>query len=123
MKIFGFSELFRFEGFIIDTITCTEGFVQIALHRDRRRNAGYPNVVWKFCPNAEIIYDKFHIVKNLNEAVDQVRELLNILKFGMTNAAMERFNATVSKVIARGHGYRDLKYLVLKYTTNGKIFT
>jgi len=178
------------------------------------RNASYPPVVRKFCPNAEIVFDKFHIVKNMNEAVDQVRreetraaekndqpiikgerynllrhrehlkpeqrialqslldlnaninaaymlkeafrdfwtyrylgsakkfltwwlslalesglrpmirfgtglcgdmrELLNILKFGMSNAAMERFNATVARVIARGHGYRDLQYLFLK---------
>ena len=178
------------------------------------RNGSYPNVVRKYCPNAEIVYDKFHIVKNLNEAVDQVRreetckakekkkpiikgerynllrhsenlkpeqrvnlqtlldlneninaaymlketfrnfwtyrylgcarkflswwmalalesglrpmikfgtgllgdirELLNILKFGMSNASMERFNATVSRVLARGHGYRDERYLFLK---------
>jgi transposase len=43
-----------------------------------------------------------------------VRELLNVLKFGMSNAPMERFNATVAKVIARGHGYRDQQYLFLK---------
>lgn len=178
------------------------------------RNGSYPNVVKRYCPNAEIVYDKFHIVKNLNEAVDQVRReetkeaeknkkrfikgerynllrhsenlkpeqrvslqtlldlnekineaymlketfrnfwtyrylgcartflswwmslalesglrpmikfgtglfndlrsLLNILKFGMSNAAIERFNGTVSRVIARGHGYRDERYLFLK---------
>ena len=37
------------------------------------RTAAYKGVVQKFCPNAVIVYDKFHIVKNLNEAVDQVR--------------------------------------------------
>jgi len=42
------------------------------------------------------------------------RVLLNILIFGMTNAAMERFNATVAKAIASGHGYRNVKYLFLK---------
>ena len=178
------------------------------------RNGSYPNVVRKYCPNVEIVYDKFHIVKNLNDAVDQVRReetrkakekkkpiikgerynllrhsenlkpeqrvnlqtlldlneninaacmlketfrnfwtysylgcarkflswrmalalesglrpmikfgtgllgdvrrLLNILKFGMSNASMERFNATVSRVLARGHGYRDERYLFLK---------
>jgi transposase len=178
------------------------------------RTAAYKNVVQKFCPNAEIVYDKFHIVKNLNEAVDTVRreetrkavkankpivkgerynilrnkenlkpeqrvslkalldlneninsaymlkeafrdfwtyrylgsarkfltwwmtlamesglqplvrfgvgvcrdsrELLNVLKFGTTNAAMERFNGTVARVIARGHGYADQQYLFLK---------
>jgi len=178
------------------------------------RTAAYRGVVEKFCPNAAIVYDKFHIVKNLNEAVDQVRreetrkaeeekkpivkgerynllrnsenlkpeqrvslqslldlnenincayvlkeafrdfwayqhfgyarkflswwqglalesglqplirfglgvcrdwrELVNVLKFGATNAAMERFNGTVAKVIARGHGYRDQRYLFLK---------
>ena len=37
------------------------------------RTAAYKGVVEKFCPQAAIVYDKFHIVKNLNEAVDQVR--------------------------------------------------
>ena len=178
------------------------------------RSAAYKSVVKKFCPQAAIVYDKFHIMKNLNEAVDQVRraetkeaykekqpiikgerynilrnsenlkpeqrvslqalldlnanincaymlkgafryfwtyrhfgyankflswwlslalesglqpmirfgmgvcrdwqELVNVLKYGFTNAAMERFNGTVAKVIARGHGYRDQDYLFLK---------
>jgi transposase len=178
------------------------------------RTAAYKNVVQKFCKNAAIVYDKFHIVKNLNEAVDQVRreetrkaeaekkpivkgerynilrnsenlkpeqrvslkalldlneninsaymlkeafrdfwtyqhfgyarkfltwwltmamesglrpminfgvgvcrdwrELLNVLRYGFTNAAMERFNGTVARVIARGHGYKDQQYLFLK---------
>ena len=34
MKTEGFRELFRFEGFIMDRITCSAGFVQIAVHRD-----------------------------------------------------------------------------------------
>ena len=184
------------------------------------RTAAYRGVVKKFCPKAEIVYDKFHIVKNLNEAVDQVRreetrkaekekkpivkgerynilrnnenlkpeqrirlqalldlneninnaymlkeafrnfwtstylgsarkflgwwmslalkskleplikfgtgllgdvrELLNILKFATTNAAMERFNGTVARVIARGYGYRDQRYLFLKLRQQSK---
>jgi len=178
------------------------------------RSAAYKSVVQKFCPNAVIVYDKFHIVKNLNEAVDEVRreetrkaekdnkpivkgerynilrhsenlkpeqrvslkalldlneninhaymlkeafrdfwtyrylgsarkflswwlslalesglrplvrfgigvcrdhrELLNVLQWGATNAAMERFNGKVAHVIARGHGYRNQRYLFLK---------
>lgn len=178
------------------------------------RNASYPKAVKEFCPNAVVIYDKFHIVKNLNDAVDQVRRdetrkaeqdrrliikgerynlfrlretltdeqcqrlddllklnkpicaayilkesfrqfwgytnikraskflsqwtmqavegglkplirfgqgllrdkaaLLASLQYGFTNAAMERFNGTVSRVIARGFGYRNKSYLFLK---------
>jgi transposase len=178
------------------------------------RTAAYKGVVQKFCPKAVIVYDKFHIAKNLNEAVDTVRreetrkaeaekkpfikgerynilrnsehlkpeqrvslqelldlnenincayllkevfrdfwsyqhfgyarkflgwwmglalesglkplitfgkgvcrdwqELVNVVKYGQTNAPMERFNGTVAKVIARGHGYRDQRYLFLK---------
>jgi transposase len=36
------------------------------------RTAAYRGVVKKFCPKAEIVYDKFHIVKNLNEAMTPV---------------------------------------------------
>jgi len=178
------------------------------------RSAAYKSVVQKFCPHAAIVYDKFPIVKNLNEAVDEVRreetrkaerdnkpivkgerynilrnrenwkpeqrvslkalltlneninraymlkeafrdfwsyrslgsarkflswwlsvaleselrplinfgvgvcrdhrELLNVWRWGATNAAMERFNGKVALVIARGHGYRDQRYLFLK---------
>lgn len=178
------------------------------------RNASYPKAVKKFCPQATIVYDKFHIFKNLNDAVDQVRRaetskakgqkkdfikgqrynlfrhsdklkesqktsleallklnkeicaayilkesfrrfwdytyiksaskflshwvmqaiegklkplirfgkgllqdkygLLASLKFGFTNAAMERFNGTVARIIARGFGYKNLDYLFLK---------
>jgi transposase len=178
------------------------------------RTAAYKGVVQKFCPNVAIVYDKFHIVKNLNEAVDKVRreetqkavkeskpivkgerynilrnkenlkpeqrvslkalldlneninrayilkeafrdfwtyrylgsarkflgwwlglaleselcpminfgvgvcrdwrEIVNVLQYGFTNAAMERFNGTVARVIARGHGYKDQQYLFLK---------
>jgi transposase len=184
------------------------------------RTAAYKGVVQKFCPQAEIVYDKFHIVKNLNEAVDQVRreetkkaekeetpiikgerynilrsrenlkpeqrvslrallklneninaaymlkeafrdfwsyrylgsarkflswwlslaleselrplitfgrgvcrdhrELLNVLLYGTTNAAMERFNGTVARVIARGFGYKDERYLFLKLRQQAK---
>jgi transposase len=184
------------------------------------RTAAYKGVVQKFCPNAVIVYDKFHIVKNLNEAVDQVRreetkkaekektpmikgerynilrsrenlkpeqrvslkallklneninaayvlkeafrdfwsyrylgsarkfltwwlsmaleselrpmitfgrgvcrdwrELLNVLQYGTTNAAMERFNGTVARVIARGFGYKDERYLFLKLRQQSK---
>ena len=33
------------------------------------------------------------------------RELLHILQFGFTNATTERFNGTVARVIAKGHGH------------------
>ena len=36
------------------------------------------------------------------------RELLNVLRFGLTNAAMERFNGTVARVMARGYGYASV---------------
>lgn len=178
------------------------------------RNASYPKAVKEFCPNAVVVFDKFHIVKNLNEAVDQVRreetakairqkksiikgerfnllrhrdklnedqkrsldellalnkpicaayilkesfrelwhytyigsaskflshwvmqavegglnplirfgrgllrdksELLASLQFGYTNAAMERFNGTVARIISRGFGYKNLDHLFLK---------
>lgn len=39
----------------------------------RDRNASYPKAVKEFCPNAVVVYDRFHIVKSLNAAVDQVR--------------------------------------------------
>jgi hypothetical protein len=51
------------------------------------------------------------------------RALLNILKFGVTNPSMERFNADVARVIARGHGYKDQHYLFLKLRQIAKKIT
>ena len=178
------------------------------------RNASYPKAVNEFCPYAEIVLDKFHIVKNVNDAVDKTRReettkalkekrpiikgkrylllrsrdslstyqyeslnellslnetinrayiqkesfgrfwlfmrpsvaikflknwkdeclkhglkhlakvaigllenipnLISTLNFSYTNAAMERFNVVVSKIIRRGYGYKNLTYLFLK---------
>lgn len=38
-------------------------------------NAGYFKAVRKFCPNAEIAVDRFHLVQDLNEAFNDVRKL------------------------------------------------
>jgi transposase len=35
--------------------------------------AAYANLVREYAPNAQILFDRFHIVKHLNEAVDGVR--------------------------------------------------
>ncbi|MCP4989408.1 MAG: transposase, partial [Colwellia sp.] len=34
----------------------------------------FRNGVEKNCPNADILYDKFHIMKHLNDALDAVRK-------------------------------------------------
>jgi transposase len=34
----------------------------------------YVTVVREFCPNAELVFDKFHIIRHLLDAVDQVRK-------------------------------------------------
>ena len=38
--------------------------------------AAYANLVREHATNAEILFDRFHIVKHLNEAVDAVRRVL-----------------------------------------------
>lgn len=35
------------------------------------RNVSYPKAVYEYCQNAIVVYDRFHIVKNLNESVDK----------------------------------------------------
>lgn len=34
----------------------------------------FRNGVEKNCPNADILYDKFHVMKHLNEAIDEIRK-------------------------------------------------
>ena len=61
MKFEGFQELFRFEGFIIDTITCSEGFVQIALHRDRRRKLSCPHCGHRMAINKHVVREVYDL--------------------------------------------------------------
>lgn len=35
--------------------------------------AAYANLVRQYCPKAQILFDRFHIVKHLNEAIEEVR--------------------------------------------------
>ncbi len=37
------------------------------------RAGAYKTVVKEYAPKAEIVFDKFHIVANLNQAIDEVR--------------------------------------------------
>ena len=111
MKIEGVYKLFGFAGFIIDKITFSSEIVHISMHRDGRLRLACPHCNRSMTENKKVI----RTVQDLPMGVcrDQ-RELLNVLQFGFTNAAMERFNGTVAKVIARGHGYKDQRYLFLK---------
>jgi transposase len=36
----------------------------------------YIKAIKEFCPNAEIVFDKFHVVKKVNEGLDKVRRLI-----------------------------------------------
>ena len=131
MKIEGVYRLFGFAGFIIDKITFSPEIVHISMHRDGRRRMPCPDCNRSMTANKKVtraVHD-LPIGTALGLAVESElrplirfgmgvcrdqRELLNVLQFGFTNAAMERFNGTVAKVIARGHGYKDQRYLFLK---------
>ena len=67
--------------------------------------------------------DKEVLEKQLgNVDLSDVKRLLidEKLQYGSTNAAMERFNGTVARVIARGFGYKDERYLFLKLRQQSK---
>lgn len=36
-------------------------------------NSGYIGSIKEFCPNADIVYDLFHIIRNLNEQLNKIR--------------------------------------------------
>jgi hypothetical protein len=54
------------------------------------------------------------IVTICNRIDGEYTGIIEHLEVGVTNASMERFNADVARVIARGHGYKDQQYLFLK---------
>lgn len=45
----------------------------VATHITMDRNAGYENAAAEAFPNTEVVSDKFHIAKHMQEAIDQVR--------------------------------------------------
>lgn len=54
-------------------------------------NAGYFKAVRKFCPNAEIAVDRFHLAQELNEAFNDVRKA----EFKMAQKRKDEFQASM----------------------------
>lgn len=65
------------------------------------RSGSYVEATKEFCPDAEIIFDKFHIVMNLNRAVDDVRR-----------EEVRRLGKEASKSI------KGMRYYLLKHEEN-----
>lgn len=49
----------------------------------------YQNSVRRYCPDAELIFDPFHLAKMLNKAVDEVRRREAVLGTGAQRAALK----------------------------------
>lgn len=55
-----------------------------------------------------------HLMRFGEGLLDNIREILATVTYGLTNAPIERFNGTVARIIARGYGFRNMRYLFLK---------
>ncbi len=68
------------------------------------RAGAYKAVIQDYAPNAEIVFDKFHIVSNLNTAVDEVRrtEWRNADKDNRKFIKGQRFN-----LLRNAHNLKD----------------
>jgi transposase len=68
------------------------------------RAGAYKAVIQDYAPNAEIVFDKFHIVSNLNTAVDEVRrtEWRNADKDNKKFIKGQRFN-----LLRNAHNLKD----------------
>jgi transposase len=47
------------------------------------------------------------------------KEILSFIRHRVTSAKIEAFNATISRIVKRACGYRDLDYLFLKIRQEG----
>ena len=69
--------------------------------------------IGQHCPNAELVLDRFHVVKALNEAVDEVRKhaagITAFIGTHLTNAAAEGLNRVVRRVKNRASGFKSLE--------------
>ncbi len=50
----------------------------------------YQNSTRRYCPNAELIFDPFHMMKMLNKAVDEVRRQEAVMGTGAERAALKQ---------------------------------
>lgn len=50
----------------------------------------YQNSVHRYCPDAELIFDPFHMMKMLNNAVDEVRRLEAVMGTGAERSALKQ---------------------------------
>lgn len=68
------------------------------------RAGAYKSVIQEYAPKARIVYDKFHIVANLNTAIDEVRrsEWQNADKDDKTFIKGQRFN-----LLRNAHNLKD----------------
>lgn len=78
------------------------------------RAGQYRNVVHGNCPNAVIVYDRFHIMKNYNEAVDEVRrgEVVRASASQKKLIKGQRFNLLRNPENLRGNAEEQLRTLL-----------
>lgn len=50
----------------------------------------YQNSVHRYCPNADLIFDPFHLMKMLNKAVDEVRRQEAVMGTGAERTALKK---------------------------------
>jgi len=71
--------------------------------------------VLKNAPNARIIFDKFHIMRHLSKALDEVRRSDYKRLSGKDSLGLiEGANNKIRVLQRRAYGYRDEDYLKLK---------
>jgi transposase len=71
--------------------------------------------VLKNAPNARIIFDKFHIMRHLLKALDEVRRSESKRLSGKDSLGLiEGANNKIRVQQRRGYGYREEDYLELK---------
>jgi transposase len=94
------------------------------------RSGVYQAAVDAWLPNADIVHDRFHLVVNVNQAVDEVRrtqcrkaskedrqpseKLCGFVKHGLTSGLIDGFNNLIARMVHKACGYRDLDLLELK---------
>jgi len=81
--------------------------------------------VEKNFPHAQITFDKFHVLKVLNEAAYTIKRhwtgILRWFKSNINNGTLEAFNSLVQAAKARARGYRTTKNLIsMIYLITGK---
>jgi transposase len=83
---------------------------------------GFTSAIKELFVNAKIVYDRFHVMKNINEELNELRKRMNVHVIGIcnyfenrtTNGLIEGMNTKIKLIKRKSYGFANFEHLRLK---------